>query len=464
MSALTQDPVAEAARVSPDAVAIVHPEGDFTYAALESFVAGTARNLQSLGQRRVGVCLPAGWEALVLILASMRARVAACLLSGRLPPRGVAERMGVASCIVTRREDLSGKAQTHRPEDVVSEGSATAPPLALGEEATIIFTTGSTGAPKAVVHSVGNHLYSAKGANENMPLTRGDRWLLGLPLHHVGGLGILFRCVLAGATIVSSRAGESVLAAIRRTGCTHVSLVGTQLGRVLQEKEEYAPDSLRAVLVGGSSVSSKILGKALERGYRVHTTYGLTEMSSQVTTAPYSARPERRDTSGRLLPYRKLRVGSNGEILVKGEVLFAGYLEDGQLRRPLDADGWFHSGDIGALDADGFLRVLGRMDNMFVSGGENIHPEEIERALCLLRGVEQAVVVPIDDTEYGQRPVAFVKGRMDGWEDLRRGLVELLPRFKIPQFLPWPDVPVEQGMKISRSLCRRLALERFARG
>jgi O-succinylbenzoic acid--CoA ligase len=160
------------------------------------------------------------------------------------------------------------------------------------------------------------------------------------------------------------------------------------------------------------------------------------------------------------LPNREISISERGEILVRGETLFAGYAEGEELDRPLDAGGWFHTRDLGELDEEGYLRVGGRMDNLFISGGENIQPEEVEEALYRLEGVDEAVVVPVPDEEFGARPVAFV--RMDDGEprDLARELEPVLPRFKIPiSFQPWPE-SARRGMKVDRvslsELARRL--------
>ena len=164
------------------------------------------------------------------------------------------------------------------------------------------------------------------------------------------------------------------------------------------------------------------------------------------------------------MAYREVTVSEDDEILVRGETLFAGYIEGEAVDRPLDADGWFCTGDLGELDASGYLRVRGRTDNLFVSGGENVQPEEVEEALCRLEGVEDAVVVPIPDAEFGFRPVAFVRtagGDMEP-ELLSRGLERTLPRFKIPvAFYGWPE---EAGcMKIDRPFFREHA-RRLHRG
>jgi O-succinylbenzoic acid--CoA ligase len=313
------------------------------------------------------------------------------------------------------------------------------------------------------MHTLGNHYYSALGSNANIALAPGDRWLHSLPLYHVGGLSILFRCLLAKATVELPEPGTPLIKAI--TGTTHVSLVSTQLLRLLRE-EALDPGRLKAILLGGGPISAPLVDEAVSRGLPIHTSYGLTEMASQVTATPPGASPEELRTSGRLLPHREISISEDAEILVRGETLFTGYVTPHAVDLPLDADGWFHTGDLGELDANGYLRVRGRKDNLFVSGGENVQPEEIEDALCRLEGVEEAVVVPVANTEFGFRPVAFVK-TVEGTArlgDLARTPELSLPRFKIPvSFHEWPEET--GGLKVDRNYFRELArrLDREAR-
>jgi len=270
-----------------------------------------------------------------------------------------------------------------------------------------------------------------------------------LPLYHVGGLSILFRCLLARATVALPEPGAPLAEAIASLSATHVSLVSTQLSRLSREGADLG--GLEAVLLGGGPIQASLVDEAFARRLPVHTSYGLTEMASQVTTTPRGASLKVLRTAGRVLPNREVSISKEGEILVRGETLFAGYVEGEELDRPLDADGWFHTRDLGELDEDGYLRVRGRMDNLFISGGENIQPEEIEEALCRLEGIDEAVVVPVPDEEFGARPVAFV--RMDDGElrDLERKLEPVLPRFKIPiSFHPRPE-EARAGMKADRA-------------
>jgi O-succinylbenzoic acid--CoA ligase len=406
---------------------------------------------------RVALQLPNDERYVALVLALIRAGHVACPISDRLPPRGVAQLLGRAACsaLISEDQELLQTAGSglHRlaPEVLLREGRQCAEPADIPQErpATIIFTSGSTGAPKAAIHTFGNHYHSALGSNANIALRPGDRWLHSLPLYHVGGLSILFRCLLAVATVALPQPGTTPGESIAGLAATHVSLVSTQLSRLLRESVDLG--GLQAVLMGGGPVPPSLVDEALARGLPLHTSYGLTEMSSQVTTTRPGASLEELRTAGRVLPNREVSISEEGEILVRGETLFAGYAEGEKLDRPLEAEGWFHTRDLGEIDESGYLRVGGRMDNLFISGGENIQPEEIEEALCRLDGIDEAVVVPVLDEEFGARPVAFVRAAGRKPEELAQELEPLLPRFKIPiSFYPWPE-EAPRDMKADRA-------------
>jgi O-succinylbenzoic acid--CoA ligase len=212
----------------------------------------------------------------------------------------------------------------------------------------------------------------------------------------------------------------------------------------------------KSILVGGGPISGELLSASREAGARVFLTYGLTEMASQVSTTSDPSRLAGASDAGNVLPYRSVRIAGDGEILVRGETLFSGYLEGGSVQPATDADGWFHTRDVGWFTAEQHLVIRGRKDHMFVSGGENIHPEEIERAIERLPEVERAVVVDIPDEEYGARPVAFVsfRGRELRLDELRLRLDDLLPRFKHPvAVFPYPaDEAGTLGKPARRSL------------
>jgi O-succinylbenzoic acid--CoA ligase len=436
-----------------NAAAVVADGASLTYGALEDLAVRVARNLRRAGVEpgaRVALQLGNSWQAPVVLYGCWRAGAVACPLDVRLPRAALSERIRLVAashCVVAGDAPEPDGAVCLAADDLLAEGDGKGashrPPEDPGALATILFTSGSSGRPKAVAHALAAHRWSALGANANAPLTPGDRWLLALPLCHVGGLGILFRCAQAGATVAIPRPGESIGDAVARLGITHVSLVPTQLHRLLDGNDPTGSLArLKVMLLGGGPASPALIAEALRRGWPVRTSYGLTEMASQVCAMPAGASASKLGTSGRLLAHRELRIAGDGEILVRGPTLFRGYLEGAALDLPTDAEGWFATGDLGALDDDGYLTVSGRRDRLFISGGENIQPEEIESRLAALPGVAEAVVVPRPDAEFGARPVAFLR-----WScaplpeaELRDRLGHDLPRFKIPvRFREWPE-------------------------
>ncbi len=297
----------------------------------------------------------------------------------------------------------------------------------------------------------------------NIRLGPGDRWLLTLPLYHVGGLAILFRCLLGGAAVVLPGQTKDIVELISRYLVTHVSMVPTQLYRILRnQKDTRRLKGLKALLMGGAPMTAALLREAGERGIPLHTSYGLTEMASQVTTTGTDTPREKQFTSGRVLKYREVRIAEDSEIHVRGQTLSPGYVEGEQVYLPVNRQGWFATGDLGQIDSEGYLTVLGRKDNMFISGGENIHPEEIETALGELPDIAQALVVAVPDEEFGHHPVAFIqtqKKKMDP-EAITEGLKALLPRYKVPiAFYNFPDGMERDRLKPDRATMKKLALD-----
>lgn len=454
-------------------------EGEIlSYRQLHSMVASLGARLKEQdvdGGQRIGIIGDTCQQYVVLLHALFQLGVVACPLSPRHPEKTMVEMLKTAGCCAV--VDFPGRLSAAplgqiRKLDARSAFAGLSRDLAghngkagigadLDADATIVWTSGTSGAPKGVLHSYGNHYYSAVGSNDNISVEPGDRWLLSLPLYHVGGLGIVFRMLLNGGTVVIPKRKEKLGETVEQWGVTHVSLVSTQLYRWL--KERMGPGTtgtLKAVLVGGGPVPASLIRQGLKAGLPLFTTYGSTEMASQVTaTAPGD--PENRlFTSGKILKYRDVKIDGE-EILVRGKTLFKGYVAGSIPALPTDEGGWFRTGDLGRLDRRGYLTCFGRKDNMFISGGENINPEEIERQLSLLPHVVEAVVVAAKDKEFGYRPVAFVRmerGKSIDPAHMASGLEDSLPRFKIPvAFYKWPEHGEKEGIKPDRQYLARLA-------
>jgi O-succinylbenzoic acid--CoA ligase len=236
--------------------------------------------------------------------------------------------------------------------------------------------------------------------------------------------------------------------AVNQAGVTHLSLVATQLRRMMQiPSEVFALRKSKAILLGGSAMSKSLIGEAYRQELPIITTYGSTETASQVTATSLGDALDKLWTSGKCLPDRELRISSTGEILVSGGII-------GQVLSERESMlNWYHTGDFGYLDSDGYLTVLGRIDNRYISGGENIYPEEIERALLEHPDVELAVIVPKNDLDYGQVGMAYVQMRsgLDLSPDALKGfLKERMAGFKVPkEWRNWPQ-GLQTGFKISR--------------
>lgn len=350
----------------------------------DAFVEGMCFQLQKWPYQRVPFVATLEPQTIFLLFAIWKMGKVACPLSFRLPSyEGILKHLKAP---LFTPQKIVPRAAGHRQWD--------------GEQmATIMLTSGTSKEPKLACHSLSNHLYSALGFLEKIPLCETDRWQLTLPLYHVAGIGVLLRCYLSGASIVLTQG---------KIKATHISVVPTQL---LNLKTE----AFKAVIVGGAPLVFK------ERKENVFESYGLTEMSSTVAL------------NGEILPYRDVKI-EEGEIYVRGKTLFVGYDEE-----PFSSNEWFATKDLGYWDGQGKLHVSGRKDALFISGGENIQPEEVEWHLKQLEGILDAVVVGASDPVFGKRPVAFLHPCCYTQEEVQERLISVLPKFKIPvKVFPMP--------------------------
>lgn len=460
-------PLQEMAASLPDAPAIIAPHRQYTFGDYHAYVSGATANLRKAGIGEgdlLAIALPSGTPYPLLLMALFRMGAVACPMNTRFPAQyllEVLERIRCRNMVVPYGASVTtvyGRLFALAPHDIVDdrlEGLGPSMVLSPDRPATIVLTSGSSAAPKAALLSYGNHYYNAALSNQNLRVGPGDRWLMSLPLYHVAGIGVLFRCLLGGAAVVFPASNEGLDKAILKYQVTHVSLVATQLHRLMQSTEGVtALSRLKAILLGGGPVPEPLVRRAFEAGLPIHTSYGLTEMATQVTTTRVGDPLNCLLTSGYPLHPDTLRIGPDGEIQVRGNSLFMGYVEGNEIRRTLTAEGWFATRDLGALDEQGYLRVVGRRDNMFIAGGENIQPEEIEACLCRIEGILQAVVVPVAHEEFGATPVAFL--RLDGSprieaERYLQTLVKQLPKYKVPRyFFPLPEAEGISETKVSR--------------
>ncbi len=435
--------------------AVISGGETLSYSEFFRCILGVEHHVRTSGiaqHNRVGIRSHNSIEYLVALFALWRLGAVACLLNTRLPDNTVDQQLkSINSQRLLTSTDLAAISERLRNARAEDAQDLCVP---FNQEATVIFTSGTSCEPKAVLHTFGNHYYNAKGANEHLPVVPGDQWLLSLPLYHVGGLGIIFRSFLGGGSVVIPGPDEPIDEVLKTQKITHLSLVPTQLMRLLRNTDCHsALTGLKVILLGGGPIPDSLIEEAVELGLPVYTTYGSTEMASQVATSSRLTK-DNLISAGKVLNYRRLMLTEGEEILVKGEALFKGYIKHSDLSLPFNTNGYFLTGDLGEFRDDGTLVVKGRKDNMFISGGENIQPEEIEQYLCRMQHIERAVVLPAPDDEFGARPVAVIKTKEGDAlmiPEMSAFLTGHLPKFKVPkQYFTWPDTVDIHTPKVNR--------------
>lgn len=308
----------------------------------------------------------------------------------------------------------------------------------------VVYTSGTTGPPKGVRLTKLNLTAAASASMEHLGHRSDDDWLLAMPLHHVGGISIIVRQAYAGGSISMLPGFDAAaFAEAMRGDVTMVSVVPTMLARLVA----LGPfERLRGILVGGGPIPEGLLELAADVGLPVLPTYGMTETFGQVATlrpdAPleYKAHP---------LPGIEFRTEPDGRIAVKGPQVSPGYV--GQPDRP---DPWLVTNDLGKLDEDGALRVLGRADTVIVSGGENVSTERVETVLRGHPDIGDVVVVGMPDDEWGEMVCCVYEGEAG---DLAGWAAERLPSRMVPK--KWKAVgaiPRTAIGKPDRDAARRL--------
>ena len=441
----------------PSAAALCFGEHTFSWAEVAARVEEYAQGLVEQGVKRdqlIGVIAPNSVQVVWLILATLRVGARYVGLNPRSSQPELEQQLAQLQCdfiwypAKTPVSIGQEPGQVPRIQLLPSRQHRLVPVTwQPTRPATLTLTSGSTGQPKAVVHSARSHLASAEGLLEWMEFGQQDSWLLSLPLFHISGLAIVWRWLYRGARLVVAEAARFDQALLT---VTHASLVPTQLQRLLaaQAKPDAPALALKQVLLGGAVIPVSLTEQAEKMGISCWCGYGMTEMGSTVT----AKRADATGGVGSVLPNRDLSL-KDGEILVRGNTLCIGYYRNRTIF-PVAEDAWFATRDLGCWQGEE-LHILGRTDNMFISGGENIQPEEIEKVLLGHPDVRQAFVLPVDDREYGQRPVAVIETRRPLDEALIDGLhcfmEHRVTAFRRPvAYLTLPASSTGGGIKVSR--------------
>lgn len=359
--------------------------------------------------------------------------------------------------------------------------AAAAGKVEADDVAVILYTSGTTGAPKGAMLTHANLCINARTTGEVMDVGPDDRYFLPLPLFHIFGLVLGCLTPLAfGAGMVLQEVFDArgALGMMEKHRCTMNFGVPAMFIMELEtlRGSEIDLSSLRSGIMGGAPCPIEIVKAAMdEMGCNVCIGYGITETSPLVTLTRFDDTPETRaNTVGKPLPGVAVRIvdgtgkevsrGEMGEIAIRGNNMAGYYGMPERTAEVLDAGGWYYSGDLGSMDADGYVRVTGRKKDMIITGGFNVYPREIEELLFTHPSVQNAAVVGIPDARLGEVVQAYIilrEGCTEDAEEIKKFLRPMLANFKVPKHVEFVDAfPMTQSGKVRKYRLREMAAEK----
>lgn len=481
---MPRDWLAECTAVTPDKIALIIGGRSWRYAELNTLVQNLGGHLQALmagtvqaapgdnsplaiqSASVVAALLPNSLEYVCLIHALARLGLVLLPLNMRLATGELEWQLAQAGCrrifyhqetaAVARQLSSAQRQLSPLDEKMLTQtpaGSASEPwPLTFGDSPqAIVYTSGTSGRPKGAVLTFTNHFWSATASAFRLGTLPEDRWLSPLPLYHVGGLAVVFRCALYGtAAVIHPRFDiDAIHHSLDYEQISLVSLVPTMLQRLLERRDSW-PASLRLILLGGAAATAELIQRANELPQKLPTagrpsqrpaagrplvapTYGLTEAASQVATMLPVEAAGKPGSVGKPLLFTRVRIvdengkelpaGEWGEIVVTGPAVMAGYFGQQPAVSTQQPTGnlppatcnfqlsTIHTGDIGYLDEDGDLWLVQRRTDLIVTGGENVYPAEVEAVLRAHPAVANACVVGVPHPEWGRQVAAAVVRR-----------------------------------------------------
>lgn len=465
--------ILQRAYLTPMRAALTYQEQTWTFSELNELSLKRAQQLTAIGilqNDRIAIMGPSKPELIITMYACMHLQCEMVMLNRRLSKVEIAYQLEDAEVVaVLVADEDAEKLPQNAPLFLFSTIEKSAEQVthikkewSLEQTTSIMYTSGTTGFPKGVRQTVGNHQASATASVLNLGLQAKDVWLCAVPLFHISGFSILVRSLLYGNKIKLYEHFDldGITQNIIDGDVTHMSVVAVTLERILhalEEKNAVASPKFKMMLAGGGPVPIEYLKRAGVLNLAVAQTYGMTETSSQTATLANEDAMMKIGSAGKPLFFNQIRIDQpneqgEGEICIRGPHVTPGYI--GRFaQKKATIDGWLHTGDIGYIDKDNYLFVVDRRADLIISGGENIYPAEIENVLLAHPAVKEAGVCGRSDAEWGHVPVAFVVlNEQVSVDDLMHFCKDKLAKYKMPKDIKIID---ELPRNASNKLVRR---------
>ncbi|NVY96405.1 o-succinylbenzoate--CoA ligase [Lactobacillus sp. DCY120] len=472
------------ARLSPKQTALVYQGQKYTFQEVAQKARQLAKRLVSLGITQDSPVAILGFNSRttyfnLLALQQLGARL--IFLNPRLDQTTLQTQVQQSQakwCLVDRPELASLVSTSSQLTLVTSAMLAQLPVQAytpadvqLEAVASLMYTSGSTGKPKGVLQTYGNHWASAMNTLLNFQVTQADAWLCVVPLFHISGFSILLRSLIYGIPIYLEKQFDPQRChkLLVQEAITIMSVVPTMLKELLRvnpQKQTYN-SQFRLMFLGGGPLDAGTLKQCQQQGIPTIQSYGMTETCSNVVALKPQDAARKLGSSGQALFSNQIRIAQanvqgQGEIQVQSPALTPGYWQQPELFvRQLTADGWFKTGDVGYLDPEGFLYVQGRLDEMFISGGENIFPNQIENVYQTYPGIQEIAVTDQTDSKWGAVPIAYYVGEATLTDiQLREFGRQHLAHYQVPvEFRHVQHLPHTASGKLQKSHLKELAFQ-----
>jgi fatty-acyl-CoA synthase len=460
--------LADRARTTPDRVAIDYHDREVTYRELDEAANRVASSFAERGLRRgdrVATLTGNTPEHVAVFFACARLGLILVPLSWRLTAPELAYQLDDSEPALVLVEagysDLADATGRSFERLAVPESASNSLLLASAQDddpLLLVYTSGTTGKPKGALLTHANCFWTNVGFDVATGISGADVVLQVLPQFHCGGWNV--QALLSwwkGARVVLERAfdADRCLELIERKRVT--TTMGVPANYLFMAQSPRFGDvdltSLRRAVVGGAPMPLALLETWRERGVEIVQGYGLTEAAPNVLCLPAEDAVRKAGYAGKPYPQVEVELSDESELLVRGPNVFAGYWRNPEATAQTVVDGWLHTGDVAERDDEGYYRISGRLKEMYISGGENVYPAEVEDALLSIDGVADAAVLGVPDERWGEVCAAFVvlASPVSG-DELRAHCLAHLARFKVPKsFVVVDELPRNSMGKIQKS-------------